>query len=111
MPTLLPVDANNTPLPVLRLRPGGAQSVAVTATPARNAAAFDSETRVISLYATAAMFIRFGGGTVTAAATDHYLPADTYLDLSIANDETQSYTHVAAIRAGVDGTLYISEKF
>ena len=111
MPTLLPIDANNYPLQVMRLRPGFAQSVAVTSTSARNASAFDSETRVVGLYATVAMFVRFGGNTITAAVTDHYIPADTYMDISVAGDDTQSFSYVAAIRAATDGTLYISEKY
>lgn len=111
MTTLLPVDANNYPLPVLRLLSGGAKTITVTSASARTATAFDTETRVIGLYATTAMFVRFGNSSITAAATDHYLPADTYMDVSIAGDEMQSFTHMAAIRAAADGTLYISEKY
>ena len=111
MTTLLPVDANNYPLPVLRLLPGGAKTIAVTASSARSSTAFDIETRVVGLYATTAMFIRFGAGTVAAAATDHYLPADTYMDVSIAGDDIQSFTHIAAVRTIADGTLYVSEKY
>lgn len=111
MTTLLPVDANNYPVPVLRLLSGGAKTIAVTASSARTSTAFDVETRVVGLYATTAMFIRFGSNTVTASATDHYLPADTYMDISIAGDETQSFTNIAAVRSVADGTLYISEKY
>jgi hypothetical protein len=111
MTTLLPVDANNYPIAALRLLSGGAKTVSVTASSARTSTAFDPETRVIGVYATTAMFIRFGSGTVTAATTDHYLPADTYMDISIAADEAQSFTHVAAVRATTDGTLYVSEKY
>lgn len=111
MTTLLPVDANSYPVPVLRLLPNGAQSIAVTATSARVTNAFDIETRVVSVYATAAMFIRFGNSSVVATTADHYLPADTYMDIAIAGDETQSFTHIAAIRSASDGTLYVSEKY
>lgn len=111
MTTLLPVDANNYPVPVLRLLSGGAKTISVTASSAKTATAFDPETRVIGLYATTAMFIRFGNSAVTAAVTDHYLPADTYMDVSIAGDETQSFSYVAAVRSVADGTLYISEKY
>lgn len=109
--TLLPVDANNYPLPVLRLLSGGAKTIAVTASSARTATAFHPETRVIGLYATTPMFIRFGNSSVAASASDHYLPADTLIDLAIAGDDTQSFTHLAALRAATDGTLYISEKY
>jgi hypothetical protein len=110
MPTLFPVDNNNAPIPVLSLLTGGSHSIAVTATSARNSVAFNSETRVIGVYATVPMFIRLGSSTATAVNTDHYLPADTYMDLSIAADEKQIATHIAAIRAVSDGTLYVSEK-
>lgn len=109
--TMMPTDANSNPIPALRLRSGSAHSVAVTATSARNTTAFNTATRVIGLYATQPMFIRFGDNAVTAAATDHYLPADTYMDIAVAADDVQSATHVAAVRAVADGTLYISEKF
>ena len=109
--TLLPTDTNNNPIPVLRMRPGLAQTIAVTSTSARNATALDAATRVIGLYATVPMFVRLGNSSVTATTSDHYLPADTYMDISVAGSNTQSYTHIAAIRASSDGTLYVSEKF
>jgi hypothetical protein len=109
--TLLPTDTNNNPIPVMRLRPGFAQSIAVTASSARNTTAFDSLTRVIGVYATVPMFVRLGNSSVTATVTDHYLPADTYMDIAIAGSATQSYTNIAAIRAVSDGILYVSEKF
>ncbi len=109
--TLLPTDTNNNPIPVLRPRPGFAQTVAVTAAAARNTNAFDTATRVIGVYATVPMFIRLGNNTVTATTSDHYLPADTYMDIAVAGSATQTYGYIAAIRASSDGTLYISEKF
>lgn len=109
--TLLPTDTNNNPIPVLRPRPGYAQSVAVTATSARNATAFDAITRVIGIYSTVPIFVRLGNSSVTATTSDHYLPADTYMDISIASSSVQSYAYIAAIRSSSDGTLYISEKF
>ena len=109
--TLLPTDTNNNPIPVMRPRPGFSQSVAVTATSARNATAFDPATRVVGLYATVPMFVRLGNSSVVATTTDHYLPADTYMDISVAGATAQSYSHIAAVRASSDGTLYLSEKF
>lgn len=110
MSTLLPVDGNNAAIPVLSLRTGASHTIAVTAISARNSTAFNAETRVIGIYATVAMFIRLGGNTATAVNTDHYLPAETYMDLSIANGEDQIASYIAAIRATSDGTLYVSEK-
>jgi len=111
MSTLLPVDTDNNPIQALRLRPGLAQSVTVTATSARNATALDAATRIIGIYATVPIFVRLGNSSVTATTSDHYIPADTYMDISVAGNSTQSYTHIAAVRASSDGTLYISEKF
>jgi len=111
MPTSMPNDINNHSIPVLRLRPGASQSVAVTSTSARTATPFNTETRVVSLYATTAMFVRFGDSTVTAAATDHYLPADTYMDVAVGAGRTQTFTSIAAVRSASDGTLYVSEKY
>lgn len=109
--TLLPRDADDRTIPALRLRPGAAQTLAATATSARNATPFNVETRVISVYATVPMFMRLGDSTVTATATDHYLPAETYLDIAIGGGVPDQYTHIAFIRAVSDGTVYVSEKF
>ena len=110
MPTILPTDENNNPIPALRLRDGGAQKINVTVTSARNAVAFDSDTRVVSLYATSGVYVRFGGNTVTASATDHYFPPNIYYDIAIGGEESSHFTHVAAIRSDADCVLYISEK-
>jgi hypothetical protein len=111
MPTVLPVDANNYPVPVLRLRPGASQNLAVSTSSVRCATSFNTETRIVGIYATSAMFVRFGDSTVTATTGDHYLPADTYMDVSVAADDLQSFSSVAAIRSATDGTLYVSEKY
>lgn len=110
MTTMLPRDADNTPIPALRLKPGGAQVIAVGNVTARNAVAFSADTRVIGIYATGPVFLRTGGGSVTASATDHFIPADTYIDLSLGGEKQSRHTHVAAIRAASDCTLYLSEK-
>ncbi|PZP56320.1 MAG: hypothetical protein DI586_04145 [Micavibrio aeruginosavorus] len=111
MPTILPTDENNHPIPALRLRDGGAHKITAAASSARNATAFDADTKIISLYATAGVFIRFGGSAVAATNTDHYFPAGVYYDVAIGGDEAKQYTHVAVIRAdSTDGMLYVSEK-
>lgn len=109
--TLLPRDADDRPIPALRLRPGASQTVSVTSTSARNGTGFNAETRVIGVYATVPMFIRLGDNTVTATNTDHYLPAETYMDIAVGGGPADQYTHAAFIRASSDGTVYISEKF
>ena len=110
MPTILPTDENNHPIPALRLRDGGAQKINVTATSARNSTAFDADTRIVSLYATAPIYVRFGSSSVTATTNDHYFPANTYYDIAVGGDESKQATHIAALRTDTDCLLYISEK-
>lgn len=109
--TILPQDTFDRPIPALRLKPGAAHSIAAGASSARNSTGFGDTTRIISLYATIPVFLRFGGSGVTAAPTDHYFPDGLYYDVAIGGDEATQYKHVAVIRAGsTDGTVYISEK-
>lgn len=112
MTTLLPLDADNNPIQALRLRDGGAHSIAVSATSARNTTAFSAETKVISLYATGPVHVRLGGASVTASASDHYFPAGTYYDVAISGGRASAArdTHIAVLRADTNCTLYVSEK-
>lgn len=108
--TILPQDTFDRPIPALRLRPGGAHTITAGATSARNTTGFADSTRIVSVFATVPVFVRFGGSTVTAATTDHYIPEGLYYDIAIGGDEAPQYKHVAVIRASSDGTVYISEK-
>ena len=113
MTTLLPVDADSNPIPALRLKSGGAHSISATASSARNSTAFNAATKVVSLYATGAVFVRFGNSSVTAAATDHYYPAGFYYDFAISggvSGKAPQNTHVAVIAASTNCTVYVSEK-
>lgn len=111
MSTLLPTDENDRPIPALRLRPGGAHSIAATATSARNTSGFNAETRIVSVFTTVGVFLRFGANTVTAAATDHYFPPNTYYDFAVGGGDFPQFTHLAVLRAdAADGIVYISEK-
>ncbi len=110
MTTLLPQDSNDNPIPALRLKPNSAHKISIGASSARNAIAFDNETRIIGLYSDVGVFISFGDSSITATTNDHYLPANTYYDLSIGGDHSMHYTHIAAIQETSSGTLYISEK-
>lgn len=105
MTTLLPQDANNNPIPALRPRNGGAHTVQAGTISARNAIAFDPQTKVASLYATGDIFIRLGGANVEASASDHFFPAHTYYDIALGNA-----SHLATIAVSNTCTLYISEK-
>ena len=76
MPTFLPTDDNNNPIPALRLRDGGAHKITVGSAAAKNTMAFDPGTQVVSVYATAPVFLKFGGASVAATTSDHYFPAN-----------------------------------
>lgn len=110
MTTLLPRDSDNNPIPAMRLRSGGAHSINSSTTTARNSTAFNAATRVVSLYATAAVYVKFGDSSVTATSSDHYFPADTYYDFAIGGDRTGHYTHVAVLTLSGTGKVYVSEK-
>ncbi len=113
MPTLLPTDADNNPIPALRLKSGAAHSIAATTTSARNTTAFNAATKVVSLYATAPVYVRFGDSTVTAAATDHYFPEGFYYDFAISsgsNNKGARASHVAVMAVTGTASVYISEK-
>ncbi len=111
MPTLLPTDDNNNPIPALRLRDGGAHIVTATATAARNPNSFDAGTQIVSVYATVAVYVKFGSSTVTATTADHYFPAGLYYDFAIGGEGQNQATNVSILRAEpTDGFVYISEK-
>jgi hypothetical protein len=111
MTTFMPIDQNGNAIPALRLKQSGAQTMsASTSASARNAVAFDPTTRVISLYSTSDIYVRFGTSGVTAASTDHFFPANTYYDFSIGGDRSAQYNYVAVLAASSAGTVYVSEK-
>ena len=110
MTTIIPTDDNNIPLPAMRLNDSGAHAINVTSTSAKNTSGFDAQTRVVSLYATGPVHIRFGSSSVTATTSDHYFPEGVYYDVAIGGGKTGHYTHVAVIRASYDCQLFVSEK-
>jgi hypothetical protein len=110
MPTLLPLDSDSNVIPAMRLMPSGAHKISATSSSARNSTAFNANTRIVSVYATDAVYINFGDSTVTATATSHYFPAGTYYDFAIGGDRTGHYTNLAVLRVSADCDVYISEK-
>ncbi|PCI54871.1 MAG: hypothetical protein COB36_08405 [Alphaproteobacteria bacterium] len=110
MTTLLPQDQNDNPIPALRLKSGGAHNITVGASSTRNAAPFSTETRVVSLYTDAPVYIAFGNSSITATTSDHFFPAGIYYDVAIGGDHSAHYTHAAVLQVSSDGTLHISEK-
>ncbi|MFA7277098.1 MAG: hypothetical protein WC043_09895 [Pseudobdellovibrionaceae bacterium] len=112
MPTLLPTDDNNNPIPALRLKDGGAHTITASSSSTRNTSAFGSDTLILSLYASVPVYIRFGNASVTATSSDHYFPSGIYYDVAIGGDGSVQQTHIAVLRAGTsDGTIYLSEKY
>ena len=111
MTTFLPIDENSHPIPALRLKPGSAQAIAAnTSTSSRNSTAFGADTKIVSLYASGNVYIRFGNSSVTAASTDHYYPSGIYYDFAIGGGRTAQYDHIAVLAADSSCTLYVSEK-
>jgi hypothetical protein len=109
--TVLPLDKDKNVIPAMRLKAsGGAHSIAATVTSARNSTAFSSNVRVVSVYATGPVYMRFGDSTVTATSTDHYFPAGVYYDFAIGGDKVGQFKNLAVLRADTDCTVYISEK-
>jgi len=110
MSTFLPQDSNENPIPALRFKNGGAHAVAAGGASVRNSSAFAAGTRIVSLFATAPVFVNFGDSSVTADTGDHYFPAGVYYDVSIGGDNTAHYTHLAVLAVDGDGAVYVSEK-
>ena len=111
MPTLLPTDMDNNPIPAMRLRHGGAHTIAATTSaPATNAIALNDDTRIISIYSEVPIFIALGDGSVTCTNADHYFPAGLYYDIAIGGDKTGHASHIAVLAADINGNVYISEK-
>lgn len=104
----MPLDVRGNPVPALGYLDGGDFVLAITTLSARNAAPFNTQTRVISVYATVPCFIRLGNNTVTATSGDHFIPDGTYLDIAVGPNTKDR--HLAVIHASADGTLYISER-
>lgn len=106
--TTMPNDNLGRPLPILGFADGGAKTIAIGATTTRNTTPIAGDVRVVSLYATTACFVRFGDATVTATASDHFLPGGVYLDVAVGPDTKDRY--IATLRSSTDGTLYVSER-
>jgi hypothetical protein len=111
--TYLPLDDDMHAIPALRLKAtGGAHAITAAATSARNSTAFNADTRVVSVYATGNVYLRFGGASVTASASDHYFPTGVYYDFAIGGGgKVGQFSHIAVLRAdSADCSVYISEK-
>ena len=110
MSTKLPLDINDNPIPPLRLRDGGAHVITSSGTSARNSTAFDTDTRVVSVYATQPVYLSFGDDSVSATSNDHYFPAGIYYDIALGGDGAAHATHLAVLQVSSGGNVYVSEK-
>jgi hypothetical protein len=110
MSTLMPYDDNLHPIPVLRLKSGGAHQIAAGLTSERNAIPFDSQTRVIGIFATGPIFVSSGDANVIATTADHYFPENTYYDIALGDGRRLSHSHLSVVAASGPCTVYISEK-
>lgn len=106
--TKQPRDDGNEAIPVLGYRSGGAQHINITSS--SRSAAFADSTRVISIYATEACYIALGNAAISASASDHFIPADTYLDISLGSDIDSRKLHKYLAISGTGGIIHISER-
>jgi len=111
MPTILPKDDDNNPIPALRLKDGAAHKIIATTEVARNITAFNYNTKVVSVYATDDIYLDFGTSDVTTSYSSHFFPAGVYYDFAINNAKQAKDTHIAVMQAGSNSSIvYISEK-
>ena len=112
MTTLMPKDADNNIIPALRLKDGGAHNIASSGSAQRNTTAFNQDTKVISLYATEAVYIKFGETDVAATANDHYFPAGLYYDIALSGGGAKGahYAYISVLQVANAGNVFVSEK-
>lgn len=108
--TTLPRDTDNHPIQALRLNPTGSHTINAISTSARNSTAFSDDTRVVSVYASGPVYLKFGLDDVSADTSDHYFPSGLYYDFAIGGGKTLQYTHLAVIAADNSCIVYLSEK-
>jgi hypothetical protein len=101
--TAMPLDDNGKPIPALRLKDGGAHTIAAGAAATRNTTPI--EAKVVGIYATQPVYIKLGKGDISATSSDHYFPSGFYYDIAMGGA-----THISVLRHTGDGTVYISEK-
>ena len=105
----MPRDASGAYVQVMRPLAGGAHQITIAGASDRNSSAFNTNTRVIEIYSEVACYFQTGDNTVTASATDHYLPAQRGRVYSIGGDQQAQHTYIAVIQVSAGGTLWVSE--
>ena len=107
-----PRDDGNEPIPVLALRPGGGQQIAIEGSSNRSSQ-ISASVRVVTLFSTVDAFIEIGDSTVSANdSTSHFLPAQIPYDISLGAETRSSDNsrYVAVIQSASSGTLHLSER-
>lgn len=108
--TTLPRDTDNNAIQALRLAAGKAHKITAGPVSTHNINAFDDDTRVVSIYTTAPVYLNFGDDSVTATDSDHYFPDGVYYDFAIGGDKTLHYKYLSVLAVGAEADVYISEK-
>ena len=106
----LPTDNSGKPIPALRLKDDGAHSITSSGTSARNSTAFTAKTKVVSVFATEDVYLKFGDSSLTATTSDHFFPAGVYYDMALGEVDGTKDTHLAVLQVSTGGTVYVSEK-
>ena len=112
MTTLLPKDDDNNIIPALRLADGLAHQITSTGNAVSNTTAFSDQTKIISLFATEPVFIKFCQTGVTATTSDHFFPAGVYYDIAISGGAGKGVhsPYISVLAVDADATVFISEK-
>ena len=112
MTTLLPKDDDNNVIPALRFADGRAHQIVSTGTATSNTAAFDDITKIISVFASEPVYMKFGEVGVTATNADHFFPAGIYYDVAISGGAGKSShaRYISVLSVDADATVFISEK-
>lgn len=110
----LPRDQHQKVIQVMGLADAGAHVLTSAAGEVqKNATAFDATTNVITVYFTAAVYIKFGfDNTVVAAATDHYIPAGLRVPIALGTGDQNdtNYSYMSMLPVVVAATKgYVSE--
>jgi hypothetical protein len=107
--TYSPKDNDGVAIPLLRFKSGGAQKI--TSNAGGTARTTELTSSVVSIYATQDVIVNFGDAdTVTAAATDHFIPAGVYMDVALKSKRGTRYSYIAARTKTTAAEVYISER-
>lgn len=110
--TRMPKDANGVSIQSLSFKPNSGQEIAIGITSEINAVPFDVSTKIVSIWATHKCKINQGvNNQVEADENSVFIPAETWLDLSIWANELTHLPYIAVIRVNaIAGELYVSER-